>query len=130
MKTYRVLVTGSREWHSPAVVATALDAEASLADSQGLTLVVVHGACHTGADAFADAWARRNGRQVERHPAQWGRRADGTYDKTAGPRRNRQMVSLGADVCLAFLTPSSRGGASTAQMAERAGIPVNRYTAD
>lgn len=119
-RPHRVLVTGSRAWGGHAIIYAALDA--LLAENPDM--VVVHGACAQGADALADRWAVRNWVSVERHPAEWRR-----YGRSAGFRRNADMVALGADVCLAFIRAGSSGATHTADLAEKAGIPVRRWTA-
>jgi hypothetical protein len=129
---HRVLVTGSRDWPAPGVVWAALnDVQADLLPT-GRPLVVVHGACPTGADAQAADWAKVAGQfttsvREEVHPAEW--RPGGVLDRGAGFRRNTAMVALGADVCLAFIKDGSRGASHTARIAEQAGIPVRRWTA-
>ena len=80
--------------------------------------VVVHGAAR-GADSHADHAAMNWGWTPERHPADWDR-----YGKSAGHRRNAHMISLGADVCLAFPLGESVGTRGCMQLAEAAGIPV------
>ena len=123
----RVLVTGSRDWSDWKTLTTAMfDAVNDYGE-----IVVVSGACPTGADAMAE-WTAENlmGHlevlrvRVERHPADWS-----TYGKSAGFRRNAEMVNLGADVCLAFIKNGSRGATHTADLAEKAGIPVRRFLA-
>jgi hypothetical protein len=141
VKPYRILITGSRDWPTPETVWSALNdarAEAPLRDQQ---LVVVHGACRTGADRHADAWARwhQNRGQnidIEEHPA-----PDFGPWPACGPLRNAHMVSLGADICVAFIGPCtstrcqrpgphpSHGASHCAHLAEQAGIPVRRFTA-
>jgi YspA, cpYpsA-related SLOG family len=120
-ETYRVLVTGSREWD---------DAEALLFELAGMTLlhpgaVVVHGACPSGADKLAGAAAGQLGLPQEPHPADWT-----GYGKSAGFIRNAEMVALGADLCLAFYKrgAGNKGTNHCASLAEKAGIPVRRVT--
>jgi hypothetical protein len=125
---YRVLVTGSRDWTDANIIYAALSAERSLAVQQDRKLVVVHGHARHGADALADAWARGRGLPVERHPAPW--RQNGVYNPQAGLYRNRKMVDLGADACLAFIRSGSRGASHCARLADEAGIPVTYYRAD
>ena len=121
-ETFRVLVTGSREWDDTQELRYALiHATAPRLDSA----VIVHGACPSGADAMAGEWASDYGVRVEEHPADW----DG-YGKAAGFRRNAEMVSLGADLCLAFYKQGAgnKGTDHCASQAEKAGIPVRRVT--
>lgn len=134
----RILVTGSRAWDDYRTVMATLDQVADEfdlcyePDEYGNTLpdpskmTVVHGACPTGADHWADQWAVSNCdmRLVEPHPAEWEK-----YGKAAGFRRNAEMVALGADLCLAFIKYASKGATHTATLAEKAGIETRRYTA-
>ncbi|WP_030506404.1 DUF2493 domain-containing protein [Microbispora rosea] len=153
MSPYRVLITGSRSWKDLDVVRDALVQARYQANGP---MVVVHGACPTGADAIADWWCRRFthlGITRERHPADWDtcagpkctpthrlKRRDGsTYCPTAGHLRNQLMVDLGADVCLAFVLPctqrtcrkpkphGSHGASDAIDRAEKAGIHVERW---
>ncbi|MDX3637805.1 SLOG family protein [Streptomyces europaeiscabiei] len=138
---YRVLVTGSRDWQDRAAIDDFLTALAAANTFHNRTTVIVHGACPTGADAMADDWARWHATrspliEFERHRAEdfgpWPR---------CGPIRNAHMVSLGADACLAFIGPCtsprcrrpdphpSHGATGCADLAEKAGIPVRRFTA-
>ena len=116
---YRLLITGSRDWE---------DEESVRFELAGLTmmhpgLVVVHGACPKGADAMAAKACRDIGIRQEPHPADW------SLGKSAGFRRNAEMVALGADACLAFIRDGSRGATHCADLAEKAGIPTMRLTA-
>lgn len=148
---FRVLVTGSRAWADEQTIRDAIAAVVSACGPENV--VIVHGACPSGADAIADriatAWA---GLHIERHPAEWDqctpncpetpthrrRKLQGdtdhpgqldSYCPGAGPRRNTKMVTLGAGICLAFIISGSRGASHTANVAERAGIPTRRFEA-
>lgn len=132
-KPFRILVTGSRSWPDLMAVWDAIHAAAVQAMRAGHSeFVVVHGACPKGADAHAAAfcqdqarWYGSNGRVLadEPHPADW----NGPAKRGAGFARNADMVRLGADVVLAFIVDGSRGATHTADLAEKAGIPVRRY---
>lgn len=115
----RVLVTGSRDWPDQELVWRVLD---ELLDKHG-SIVVVHGACPTGADEQADDWAgtrELDGYPVkaEPHPADW----KGPRKRGAGFARNAEMVKLGADLCLAFILDGSNGSTHCSELAEKAGI--------
>lgn len=129
-RPYRVLVTGSRDWDDVTAIRAAI--EQAVIDAGPRPVLVVHGACPSGADRHADhyaQWMRGKGCSVdvEQHPADW--RPGGVFDRSAGFRRNAAMVAAGADVCLAFIRNGSRGASHTAALAERAGIPTRRWTA-
>lgn len=113
----RVLVTGSRDWDDADVIHADLWAYQHLHD----VVVLVHGACPTGADAIAAAFWDDMELLAEPHPADWER-----YGKRAGFLRNAQMVALGADLCYAYIKNNSRGASMTARLAEKAGILVVR----
>ena len=120
-KSYRVLITGSRDWCDENRIAGALLYEVSRRPASD-RIIVIHGAAR-GADSLAARVAVHYGWQVEAHPADWAR-----FGKSAGFRRNAEMVARGADVCLAFIKDNSRGASHTAAIAENAGITVRRLT--
>jgi hypothetical protein len=143
---YRILVTGSRDWADlPLLRDELMAAVRELGEER---VVIVHGKCDPrdpqtreavpwaaaerlrledqrhllGADWYADRIAGTRGIWLERHPAKWAE-----HGKAAGPRRNAEMVALGASVCLAFIRDGSKGATHCAAVAEKAGIPVRRY---
>lgn len=118
----RILITGSRDWDVPSVMAQAL--LSAIPPRTALSTVVVHGGAK-GADTLAGVMARVLSAQVEVHPADWTQ-----HGKAAGPIRNKHMVSLGADLCLAFIKNDSRGATHCAELAEKAGIPVKYFRID
>lgn len=123
--TLRILVTGSRNWTDRTAIFDALVGYLGAIQFPVVgQAVLVSGSCPTGADRIAEEiWEDFLGYPVERHPADWD-----AHGKAAGPRRNQQMVDLGADVCLAFPLPDSRGTKHCMAAAERAGIPVQVFT--
>jgi len=134
-ETFRVLITGSRDWADENLIAGALLHEVSRRPSSQ-PIVVVHGAAR-GADMLAARVALHYGWQPEPHPADWTR-----HGRAAGFRRNAEMVALGAGVCLMFAMPctdhrcyrtdphASHGTAHCAGLARDAGIPVYPFGPD
>uniref|UniRef100_A0A6M3LQJ5 YspA cpYpsA-related SLOG domain-containing protein n=1 Tax=viral metagenome TaxID=1070528 RepID=A0A6M3LQJ5_9ZZZZ len=72
----------------------------------------------SGADTYADEWARNLGIPREPCPAHWVR-----YGKAAGPIRNGDMLSMG-DVDLVVAFPGGRGTADMVEQAKAAGVGV------
>jgi len=120
-ETCRILVTGSRTWTDWRTITGALIQARRDLNPDRLP-VLVQG-CAAGADFLAAQAARKLGWEVEDHPADWS-----GHGKAAGFRRNQAMVALGADICLAFIRDGSKGATHCAAAAERAGIPVRRFT--
>jgi hypothetical protein len=119
----RVLVTGSRDWTDEHAIFVALAAWWEKLGREPGTLLV-HGDCPTGADAIADRIWRGWGLPVMPRPALWG-----VWGKKAGPLRNKHMVyDIGANVCLAFIMPGSRGAVGCAKLADEALIDTRRFT--
>lgn len=123
----RLLITGSRDWpNQPAIVAAIVK---QWLDWDRPPMTLVHGGAR-GADtmaseALSQALVEDGTLRVEVHPAAWD-----VHGKAAGPIRNAQMVSLGADACLAFIFNESRGATNALQLAEAAGIPCTVYRID
>jgi hypothetical protein len=117
------LVTGSRELFVYAPVWLALHEQYMIADREGKRLVVRHGDCPKGADAFARSWCEAVKPAVieQRRPADWDQ-----YKKAAGFRRNTEMVNEvpRPDVCLGFPRGLSNGTRHCMGEARKAGIPV------
>ena len=124
----RLLITGSRQWTDKTELERVLWAQWSNSDGR---LTIVHGDCPRGADRMVREFCERENEWAidstggplcveERHPANWD-----THGKSAGFRRNAEMVSLGADLCIAFVVPGqSKGTQHTINLARKAGIPV------
>lgn len=116
----RVIVTGSRTWTDAAAVRVALT---RTWQELGQPIVVVQGACPTGADAIAREWAAEHAFadiECEDWPADWRR-----FGRSAGPIRNADMVRAGRVArVLAFPLGLSRGTRDCMRTARAAGLDV------
>jgi hypothetical protein len=109
----RVIVCGGRNFADYALLEKTLDA---LHATHTFT-VLMHGAAR-GADTFADNWAYYRHVRVEKYPAKWKELGD----RKAGPIRNREMLSKGPDLVIAF--PGGSGTAHMVRIAREAGVKV------
>ncbi|MGN0571086.1 MAG: DUF2493 domain-containing protein [Candidatus Fimenecus sp.] len=74
-------------------------------------LVFLSGGCK-GADMLGERYANENGFRIERYLADWQK-----YGKSAGPKRNLQMVKA-CDYVICFWDGKSRGTASVISYAK------------
>jgi len=114
-----VAVTGGRDYRDRARVFAVLDAEH---ETDGIA-VLVHGACRSGTDAFADEWAHSRKVNVKWYPARWE-----FEGHSAGPQRNRRMLD-DAKPHLVIAFPGGRGTASCIAEAHARHIPIYSITA-
>ena len=116
MEVFRVIIAGGRDFNDYTLLKTKCDnilAETALTDK----IVVVSGAAR-GADSLGERYAREQGYDVQRFPANWER--DG---KAAGPVRNTQMANS-ADALIAFWDGKSHGTKSMINIAKAKGLFV------
>lgn len=107
----RVIFTGSRKWADVPMV----DA---IVKSLHADDVVIHGGCG-GLDTIVDVLAKARGLTVEVHLAKWT-----VHGADAGPIRNSAMLATGADRCIAFPLPDSKGTWDMVRKCKEAGVPV------
>lgn len=79
---------------------------------------IVSGCCPTGVDFLAEAEALRTGREFVGFPANWEK-----YGKSAGPRRNQEMVNY-CDAVIAIPSENSSGTYDAIYKALKAHKPV------
>jgi hypothetical protein len=80
--------------------------------------VIVHGGAR-GADRLAAEIASTLGLEVEEHPANWY-----GHGKSAGYRRNIEMLDSGVEKVIAFWRDGSAGTGHTVKEAHKRGIKV------
>lgn len=125
-RPYRVIVTGWRAW--PETEKWFIWKELDLLrwrvpyeipdDLNPNSIIIVEGECpYGGVDLFAKQWAQDRHQLVDPFPADWER-----YGRGAGPRRNSAMVGVGADLCIGFPGPDSKGTWDCLEKATKAGI--------
>ncbi|MEU3618825.1 DUF2493 domain-containing protein [Streptomyces sp. NPDC006872] len=120
----KILVSGSRDWTDARKIQEEIFRALYETKTPHVEAALIHGACPTGADALADAYARETGMHILSFPAEWK-----LYGRYAGYRRNVEMVSTIPDICLAFIRNGSRGASMTADFAEEARIETRRFLA-
>lgn len=126
--TYRVIVTGSREFDDFRVVDDALYEvwHQNVGYQSGDKITIIQGGAR-GADALARQSAAGNPDVaiLENYPADWDK-----HGKAAGPIRNQEMADSGADLVLAFYKfgAKNKGTRDMVARAHKAGIEVKEFT--
>ncbi len=77
-------------------------------------LIFVSGGCK-GADMLGERFANENGYKIERYAANWE-----LYGRSAGPKRNREMVEI-SDYVICFWDGKSKGTKTTIEFAKKYG---------
>lgn len=141
---FRVLVTGSRTWDDIETLDAMLETVLVYARSQGLKLVVIHGAHRPkkeevsegtwehplrSVDWLTHLWCINSGVKEDPHPAKWT--SGGQYNSEAGKDRNVFMVKeRNADICISAMRGVTSGTAHCTRMAKKEGIPIVPITQD
>lgn len=71
-----------------------------------------------GADNFGEEWAKANGIEICRYPAEWDK-----YGKSAGPKRN-EVMAKNAEGLIAVWDGKSRGTHSMIDLAQKYGLKI------
>lgn len=133
----RILITGSRDWPDDGSVGRAIQA-AMTNPVPHLTATIVHGDA-IGADTWAKQYAEAQAPWIEHEAYPVTASNVKMQGKRAYYLRNKYMVDLGADICLAFVMPcrkpehahqaphDSHGSKMTVDLAMDQGIPVKVF---
>lgn len=110
--SYIVLVCGGRDYSGD--VASILN---DVDSRRPIDLMVTGGA--KGADTLAELWAKSNGIHCAVVDALWN-----YYDRAAGWQRNKAMLHIPIDLCVAF--PGGKGTEHMVKSCSERDIPVLR----
>ena len=112
----RVVIAGCRYYNNYAQAKIYIDLCLSNIRKEHDIIIVSGGA--SGADALGERYAKENGFEIERYPADWLK-----YGRSAGPRRNKQMADV-ADFVICFWNGKSKGTMSMIDYAKKSNKPV------
>lgn len=115
MKKY-LLVAGCRNFYDYDTAKKFIDACVANIRKEYKIVIVSGGAA--GADALGERYAEEHGFAIKKYLPNWEK-----YGRSAGPRRNREMVER-ADYVICFWDGKSRGTKSTIDFATEANKPL------
>ncbi len=110
LPTKRVVIAGCRDYDNYDEAKQYIDF--CLSNIRKENNIVIVSGCASGADALGERYAKENGFNVEKYPADWDK-----YGKSAGPRRNKQMAEI-CDCVICFWDGKSRGTKSMLECAK------------
>jgi len=109
----KIVIAGCRDYNNYEEAKLYIDF--CLSDIRKENNIVIVSGCARGADAIGERYAKENGFEVERYPADWER-----YGRSAGPRRNKQMAEV-CDYAICFWDGKSQGTKSMISYAKECG---------
>lgn len=118
----RILICGSREWNDFQTIKNYL--EKLCEECKSIDITIIHGGCK-GADSIAGYLAKQLKMNVIVYKADWN-----THGKSAGPKRNQQMLDEGKPECvIAFHNDinNSKGTLDMITRAKKNNIPIEIY---
>lgn len=111
-----LLITGSRDWPVPSMITAFLD---SFMSRYTEPVTLVNGGAMGVDRIVADYWRKQNfGNVVTVYP-DWSR-----FGKSAGIKRNIDMINMEPSVVIAFVYNYSKGASFTYKEALKRGIPT------
>ena len=84
---------------------------------KGNNIIIISG-CASGADSIGERYAKENGFEVEKYPADWKK-----YGRSTGPKRNKQMAEI-CDYVICFWDEKSKGTKSMIDFAKKFNKPI------
>jgi len=116
LPTKRIVIAGCRNYNNYDEAKEFIDY--CLSDIKGKNNIIIVSGGAKGADSLGERYARENGYEVERYPADWKK-----YGRSAGPRRNKIMAEV-SDLVICFWDEQSRGTKSMIDFAGQYGKPI------
>ena len=116
LPTKRVVIAGCRDYDNYDEAKPYIDFYLSNIRKEN-DIVIVSG-CASGADTIGERYAKENGFEVEKYPADWKK-----YGKRAGPIRNEQMAKI-CDYVICFWDNKSSGTKSMIEFARKHKKPI------
>ena len=112
----RVVIAGCRDYDNYEEAKPYIDF--CLSNIRKENSIVIVSGCASGADAIGERYAKENGFEVEKYPADWK-----TYGRSAGPKRNKQMAEI-CDCVICFWDEKSKGTKSMIEYAKKYNKPI------
>ncbi len=112
----KVVIAGCRNYYNYDEAKSYIDFCLSNIRKEHNIIILSGGA--SGADAIGERYAKENGFQVEKCPADWKR-----YGRSAGPKRNQKMAEI-CDYVICFWDGNSKGTKSMIGFAKKFNKPI------
>ena len=109
----KIVIAGCRNFNNYELAKEFIDL--CISDIRGENEIVIISGGAKGADSIGEQYAKENGFEIQRFPADWKR-----YGRSAGPKRNKEMAEY-CDFAICFWDGKSKGTKSMIGYAEKLG---------